>query len=89
MRRTVLAFATVLFATFSVNASSITPRAPKTSGGCYEITNAAELYGFAAIVNGTDGFAKNKAACGKLTEDIVVNSDVRKSLWDEDPDFAP
>ncbi|SOE79493.1 Listeria/Bacterioides repeat-containing protein [Fibrobacter sp. UWT3] len=45
--------------------------------GCYEISNAAELYGFAALVNATDGIkTPQRKACGKLTKDIVVNKDV-------------
>ena len=45
--------------------------------GCYEISNAAELYGFAALVNGSDGIkTPQRKACGKLTKDIVVNKDV-------------
>lgn len=51
----------------------------KESDGCYAISDAAELYGFAAIVNGTNGKAKEKAACGKLTKDIVVNENVLNS----------
>ncbi len=51
----------------------------KDVDGCYAISDAAELYGFAAIVNGTDGYAKEKAACGKLTKDIVVNENVLNS----------
>jgi uncharacterized repeat protein (TIGR02543 family) len=90
MKRSALAFAAVLFAAFSANASnSITPEAPEKLNGCYQISNAEELYGFAAIVNGTHNFTKDKSACGKLTEDIVVNNRVLKNLWDEDPDFAP
>ena len=45
--------------------------------GCYEISSAAELYGFAAIVNAEDGIkTPQRKACGKLTKDIVVNKDV-------------
>ena len=51
----------------------------KDADGCYAISDAAELYGFASIVNGTDGNAKEKTACGKLTKDIVVNEDVLKA----------
>lgn len=46
------------------------------SEGCYLISNAAELFGFAAIVNGSDGNAKKQDACGKLTDNIVVNTGV-------------
>ena len=57
----------VLFAALSASAATIFPKTPTLSGGCYEISDARELYGFAAIVNGTDGNVKNKSACGKLT----------------------
>ena len=48
----------------------------KGDDGCYVIRNASELYGFAAIVNGTDGFAMNNSACAYLDNDIVVNENV-------------
>ena len=64
------------FSTFASAATTITPVAPAKSGDCYQISSAAELYGFAAIVNGTDGFTKDTLACGKLTKDIVVNANV-------------
>ena len=58
-------------------ATTITPVAPAKSDGCYQISSAEELYGFAAIVSGKmDGVAKDSAACGKLTKDIVVNENV-------------
>ena len=57
-------------------ATSITPVAPKLSDGCYQIGTAAELYGFASIVNGSDGMTQNMAACGKLTANIIVNKNV-------------
>jgi len=66
----------IFFAVITANAATITPKAPVLSGGCYEISDAAELYGFVSIVNGTDGFSKNKSACGKLKKDIVVNDDL-------------
>lgn len=55
---------------------SIKPEAPDTLKGCYQIGTVEELYGFAAIVNGTDGMKKNASACGELTASIVVNKDV-------------
>ena len=73
MKRVLTAAVGVLFAVLSASAATISPKTPTLSEGCYEISNARELYGFAAIVNGTDGYAKNKSACGKLTKDIVVN----------------
>ena len=43
------------------------------SDGCYLISNVNELYGFAAIVNGSNGNYKKPSSCGKLTADITVN----------------
>ncbi len=52
--------------------TTITPTTPSQDGdGNYLIGNAAELYGFAELVN--DG---NKTANAKLTADIVVNENV-------------
>lgn len=52
--------------------------------GCYEISSAAELYGFSALVKGTDGIKTPQTrACGKLTKDVVVN----KLAFDEDGAF--
>ncbi|MGN0230985.1 MAG: GLUG motif-containing protein, partial [Muribaculaceae bacterium] len=46
----------------------------------YEITTAAELFWYAALVNGDtsveDVTEANPSACAKLTKDIVVNKDV-------------
>jgi hypothetical protein len=53
-------------------------RPAKGADGCYVITNASELYGFAAIVNGTDDFTKNNSSCASLGNDIVVNENVLK-----------
>lgn len=55
---------------------TIKPETPDTSNGCYQIGTVEELYGFAAIVNGTDGKKKNNSACGELTSSIVVNKNV-------------
>lgn len=49
---------------------------PKKVNGCYQISNAQELYGFAYIVNGLDGFEQEAPACGKLTADITINENV-------------
>lgn len=49
---------------------------PEYDGECYLISSTADLYGFASIVNGTNGMAKNNAACGKMTKNIIVNSGV-------------
>lgn len=67
------------FAVVSNAATAITPVQPTLKSGCYQISSAAELYGFAAIVNGADGFARDSSACGKLTKDIVVNQNVLNS----------
>ena len=60
-------------------ATTITPEQPEYKNGCYQISNAAELYGFAAIVNGDINFPYDATACGKLTKDIVINQNVLKS----------
>ena len=54
----------------------VTPKEPKKAKGCYQIETVEELFGFAAIVNGTDGMKRDSAVCGKLVEDIVVNKDL-------------
>lgn len=48
----------------------------KDENGCYVIKNAEELYGFAAIVNGTDGYKSETWACASLANNIVVNENV-------------
>ena len=48
----------------------------KDADGCYVIKTAMELYGFAAIVNGTDGVEREHYACGSLANDIEVNQNV-------------
>lgn len=58
---------------FNTVEAHITPTIPALVDGCYEIGNADELYGFAAVVNGTDSTSAKPSACGKLTADIVVN----------------
>ena len=61
--------------------AAITPSKPSTDAdGCYLISNVEELYGFAAIVNGTDNMQKNAEACGKLTADITVNEDLLSTI---------
>lgn len=50
----------------------------KDDDGCYVIKDESDLYGFAAIVNGTDGFSKNTSPCAYLDDDIVVNKNVLK-----------
>ena len=49
----------------------------------YQIANGAQLARFAAIVNGTDGMARNTAACGKLTADILLNDTEDWENWNE------
>ena len=58
--------------------ATITPEAPTldNTDNCYMIGSAAELYGFAEMVNGTGGGFNG---CGKLTADIVVNENVLTS----------
>lgn len=46
-------------------------KTPALVDGCYQISDAGELYGFAALVNGG-----TVSACGVLTKDIVVNENV-------------
>ena len=66
----------------SVAWADITPSKPSVGNGSsenpYQISTAAELYWFAALVNGTltDGTVQNAAACAKLTANITVNSGV-------------
>ena len=56
----------------------VTPKEPEKDNGCYQIVSVEELYGFAAIVNGTDNMTRDSAACGKLVNDIVINEDLLK-----------
>ncbi len=66
----------------AVGAKEIVPAVPSQSlDGCYQISTAEELYGFAEIVNGHDSTAANTSACGELTKDIVVNKNVLNK-WD-------
>lgn len=54
------------------NADVITHETPTLVDGCYQITNAGELFGFADIVNGTNSATKNASACGKLVHDLRI-----------------
>ena len=60
--------------------STINPSKPSGGGSensPYEISNAEELYWFAALVNGElKGETQNKSANAVLTADITVNNDV-------------
>ena len=64
--------------TYNFSLKKITPKEPKKEKDCYQIGTVEELFGFAAIVNGTDSMTRDSAACGKLTDDIVVNEDLLK-----------
>lgn len=82
----ILAAAAVL-----AGAASISPVIPKKVDGCYQIGSAAELYGFAAVVNGSDAFKLESDACGKLTANIVVNQNVlvNDTLNGDGSNFVP
>ena len=60
--------------------AEITPQQPSsgdgTSANPYQIGTAAELYWFAALVNGTNGLTQNLAANAILTQDITINTNV-------------
>ena len=66
--------------------NSITATQPSVGDGCennpYQISTAAELYWFAALVNGDTTVsgvtAANKTACAELMNDITVNENVLK-----------
>ena len=64
-------------------AKEIVPAVPALSGGCYQISTAEELYGFAEIVNGNDSVPANESACAILQNDIVVNDSLVNG-WDWD-----
>jgi len=51
----------------------------KNSDGCYAISDAGELYGFAAIMNGSEAEDFEEPICAVLTQDIVVNKNVLDS----------
>ena len=66
--------------------AQISPKQPSSGDGKsanpYQIGTAAELYWFAALVNGTltDGTSKNPSACAVLVSNITVNTDLLNSL---------
>jgi len=60
---------------------------PKVVDGCYQVSTAQELHGFATIVNGTHGAKKNSAACGILTSDIALDAS-KYGLWEPIENFA-
>ncbi len=71
MRKVIL----FILASCAIVGAKVNPIAPVVKNGCYTISTADELYGFAAIVNGTlkDGRAAESSACGKLANDILAN----------------
>lgn len=76
---TMLLFVTTMIMPSMMWAKSITPTKPKGDGKTepYQISNAAELYWFAGLVNGTlTGVKKNISANAILTADIIVNKGV-------------
>ena len=91
MKFTISIFTGVLFTALSANAATITSKMPTLSDGCYQISDAAELYGFADIVNGTGEGDPQGKVCGKLTQDIVVNESVLNSEGElnSQKDFVP
>ena len=65
--------ALVLLALLVANASAALTK----KNGCYQIGTANALYEFADIVNGTGSYATAEpTACGELTANITVNSNV-------------
>ena len=71
----------------SVAWAQISPSKPSgegTAANPYQIGSAAELYWFAALVNGDTSVegvaAADKAACAELTQNIKVNSGVLQSV---------
>ena len=74
---------------FAETTPTITPEAPTldNTDNCYMIGSAAELYGFAKMVNEGDG----NYVCGKLTQDIKVNDNVLKdgALNGDGSSFTP
>ena len=76
---------TMIMPSMMLAQESITPTRPKGDGKTepYQISNAAELYWFAGLVNGTlTGVKKNISANAILTADITVNEGVLDSNKD-------
>lgn len=67
------------------NADVITHETPTLVDGCYQITNAGELFGFADIVNGTNSATKNASACGKLVHDLRIVQFPERPVGNDDP----
>lgn len=59
--------------------AKVNPTAPAVKNDCYSISTTDELYGFAAIVNGTfeEDRAAESSACGKLENDVWANDSVQ------------
>ena len=80
---------TMIMPSMMLAQESITPTRPKGDGKTepYQISNAAELYWFAGLVNGTlPGGEKNASANAILTKNIIVNEyvlDANKNLVSE------
>ena len=83
---TMLLFVTTMIMPSMMLAQSITPTRPEGNGRAkpYQISNAAELYWFAGLVNGTlVGVKKDASANAILTKNIIVNEyvlDAKKDL---------
>jgi hypothetical protein len=59
-------------------AKTVTPSVPTLdTDGCYAISTADELFGFADIVNASETHDE----CGKLMNDIAVNEFVGKVVY--------
>ena len=76
LRNPLLFCMTLALASTAFAVTSISYKTPaQDADGCYEISTADELYGFASIVNS----ASNNSyftGCAKLTADIVVNENL-------------
>ena len=80
--RFLFSISAALLAGTAATAATIIPTMPTLSDGCYQISTAEELYGFAEIVNGNDSTLGIGSVCGELLNDIVVNENVlNKSGW--------
>ena len=64
---------------------TVTPKMPGISDGCFQVGTVDELYGFAALVNGVEGFETDaKIECMEITSNIAVN----KNVLNADGDLA-
>ena len=64
---------------------TVTPKMPGISDGCFQVGTVDELYGFAALVNGVEGFETDaEIECMELTSNIAVN----KNVLNADGDLA-